>query len=190
MNKLSLKLQDSEYVGCYLRTDWNNIIDQLNNSAEHLFNNTPAEPLDWATNPIYENMYSTWIQNNFNPNSIKWSRYTPGYHFDSSLVDDIASYLKLTSIGAFWISRIDPGFFAPIHCDPFIKDKTDLEKGEAKRYLITMAPADAGQIFILGQDHLYNLPVGTVIKWNDPNELHIGINGSMQSKYLINVIGY
>jgi hypothetical protein len=187
-----LKLQDGEFIGYYLNINWDDVIDQCNKSAVPLptFKNTPAEQTQWEDDPTYNEMFSMWTENNFNPDSIKWRSYRCNMHFDESVADSVASYLGLTTVHSCWISRVDPGFFAPLHCDPLIAKKTDPDKGEVKRYLITISPAEAGQIFILGKDHLYNLPVGTVIKWRDPGELHIGINGSMKSKYQFHILGY
>jgi hypothetical protein len=188
-----LRLQDSSYAGHFERTGWDDIFEQMNNTTEPLtvFKNTPGFEHQWASDPLYEETYSLWMKNNFNIDSIKWRSYYPKVHFDGSLVDDIASHLGLNSIHSFWISRLDSGFFAPLHCDPFVANIHDPEKGELKRYAVFITPSELGHIFILGRDHLYNLPVGTIIKWNNPvNELHIGINGSMKVKYMINVLGY
>lgn len=187
-----LRLQDSTYAGHYERAGWDDIIDQLNNTVEPLqvFKDTPAYEEQWDSNPLYQQMYSSWLENNFNPNSIKWRSYYPKIHFDGSIVDDLAYHLGLNIIHSCWISRIDPGFFAPWHCDPFVDDIHDPEKGELKRYAVFITPSELGHIFILGRDHLYNFPVGTIIKWNDPNVFHTGINGSMKVKYMINILGY
>jgi hypothetical protein len=195
MNKFDpsiLRLQDSSYVGQYEKTDWSDIIEQLDTTTKPLtvHQNTPAYEDQWDSNPLYQQMYSSWVENSFNPDSIKWRSFYPGVHFDKLVVDAMASHLELDTVHSCWISRIDPGFFAPLHCDPFVDDIHDTEKGELKRYAIFITPSELGHIFIIGQDHLYNFPVGTIIKWNNPNELHIGINGSMKTKYMVNILGY
>jgi len=188
----ALTLHDCSYVGRYIGIDWNSIIDQMNTTTEPLttFKNTPAYKHQWTSDPLYEQMHEMWEENNFNMDSVKWRSYYPAVHFDGSIVEDIAAYTGITNIHSFWISRVDPGFFAPIHCDPFIDEIHDAEKGELKRYAIFITPSEAGHLFVLGRDYLYNLPVGTVIKWNNPNDLHIGINGSLKIKYMINFLGY
>jgi len=195
MNKFDpsiLRLQDSSYIGQYEKTDWSDIIEQIEITTKPLtvYQDTPAYEDQWASNPLYQEMYSSWVDNSFNPNSIKWRSYYPGVHFDESVVTDMASRLSLNIVHSCWISRIDPGFFAPLHCDPFVDDIHDAEKGELKRYALFITPSELGHIFIIGQDHLYNFPVGTIIKWNNPNDLHIGINGSMKTKYMVNILGY
>lgn len=188
----TITLHDCTYIGRYEGTDWNSIIDQMNNTETPLtvHRNTPAFEHQWNSDPLYEKMYEMWKENNFNMNSVKWRSYYPGVHFDGSVVEKIADFTGIKNIHSFWISRVDPGFFAPIHCDPFIDEIHDDEKGELKRYAIFITPSEAGHIFVLGRDYLYNFPVGTVIKWNHPNMLHIGINGSLKVKYMINVLGY
>ena len=89
-----------------------------------------------------------------------------------------------------WISRVDPGYYAPWHWDIDDNEKFYLQKGIPTRYSIMIGESFPGQIFIIGQDHIYNCPEGSIFRWNNYKEWHCGINASMVPKYMLHILAY
>ena len=138
----------------------------------------------------YNTIYQMWKDSNFNPASIKWINYYPGKHYEQDLVNNIQSYLGLSGIHRSWISRVDPGYYAPWHWDIDDNEKFYLQKGIPTRYSIMIGESFPGQIFIIGQDHIYNCPEGSIFRWNNYKEWHCGINASMVPKYMLHILAY
>lgn len=185
-DKRLLSLSSCAYLGYYYRRDLSNIISELGEGVP-----VTTDPSRWNMDTAgYSEIYKMWQDANFNPNAIKWTNYYPATHFDSDLVNDVATYLRMNGIHRAWISKVDPGYFAPWHWDVDDNEQTYLEKGPIKRYSITLSEPTIGQIFILGKDYLYNTPQGSIFKWNNYKEWHSGINASMVPKYMFHIIGY
>ncbi len=183
-----LNLKSSIYLGSYRRIQWSDlIIDLQNKQGVEVTTNPEYWNLD---TPGYSEIYKMWQDANFNKNSIKWTNYYPGTHFAQELVDDVAFYLRLTGVHRSWISRVDSGFIAPWHWDVDDNESAYLEKGPIKRYSVIMGNPTLGHIFILGDDYIYNVPWGSIFKWNNYKEWHSGINAGMCPKFMFHIIGY
>ena len=183
-----LNLKDSVFLNTFRRLDWNIIVSNLNNQNG---NTITTDPDKWNLDTSeYSNIYQMWKDAKFNPNSIKWINYYPNKHYEQDLIDNIQSYLRLSGIHRSWISRVDPGYYAPWHWD--IDDNEDLylQKGTPIRYSIMIGESYPGQIFIIGQDYIYNCPQGSIFKWNNYKEWHCGINASMVPKYMLHLLAY
>jgi hypothetical protein len=89
-----------------------------------------------------------------------------------------------------WISKVDPGFYAPWHWDADEKEQEYLDKGEVRRYSIFIGHKGLGHVFMLGKDYLYNLPKGSIFRWKDYKEWHAGMNAGLTPKYMFHIIGY
>ena len=88
------------------------------------------------------------------------------------------------------ISRVDPGYMAPWHWDVDDNEQAYLQKGEIKRYSITMCSPTMGHIFVIGDDYIYGAPEGSIFKWNDHRAWHTGINAGMTPKFTFHILGY
>lgn len=171
----------------YNRIDWFDIVDSLINQDGIPITTDPSK---WnLATPGYLEIYKIWQDANFNSNAIKWTNYYPGKHFSNDVIDSICSYLKIDHIRS-WISRIDPGYFAPWHWDVDDNEHKYLSKGEIHRFSIFIEPPTFGHIFIVGNDYLINEPLGSIIKWNNYKEWHSGINAGMTSKFMLHVLGH
>lgn len=150
-----------------------------------------TDPARWNQDtPGYSEVYTLWKDSKFNIASIQWINYYPEKDFSQSIVDDAAEFLGLNGVHRAWISKIDPGYFAPWHWDVDDNEKEYLKKGPIKRYSITMTNPAMGHIFILEDNYYFNKMSGTVIKWNDYKQWHAGINGGLSPKLMFHIIGY
>lgn len=187
-DKRLLSLKSSVYLGYYYRFNLEELIDSLSNQSG---TDIVVDPSRWNMNTDgYAEIHDIWRSANFNPASIKWTNYYPGINYTQDLVDDVANYLRLKGVHRSWISRIDPGYYAPWHWDVDDNETEYLSKGHIKRYSIMLGKPTIGHVFILGDDHLYNAPEGSIFKWNDYKSWHAGINAGMKPKFMFHIIGY
>jgi len=164
---------------------WDTIIKNLSKGS-----NVTVDPARWnLDNPEYENIFNIWKKANFNFNSIKWTNYYPGVHFSSDVVDEQKKLLKLNCVHRSWISKIDPGYMAPWHWDVDDNEEEYLKHGPIVRYTVMIEKMAHGHILIIGDDHYYNQPTNTVIKWSNYKEWHNGINAGMSPNYLFHILG-
>lgn len=187
-DKRLLSLNSCAYLGYYYRYDLAELLLSLSTQEG---SSVTTDPTRWnMDNSEYSKIQKLWQDANFNPNSIKWTNYYPVEHYSQDIVDDVASYLRLAGVHRSWISKVDPGYFAPWHWD--IDDNEDkyLTKGPIKRYSIMLCEPTVGHIFILGDDYLYNSPQGSIFKWNNYKDWHSGINAGMTPKYMLHILGY
>jgi hypothetical protein len=187
-DKRLLSLKSTAYLGYYYRFNLEDIVSSLTNQVG----------IEITTNPDHWNMdtegyseiYKIWREAKFNPASIKWINYYPNTHYDQSLVNDIAKYLRLNGVHRSWISRIDPGYYAPWHWDVDDLESEYLIKGPIKRYSIMLGKPALGHIFIVGDDYLYNLPDGSIFKWNNYKDWHAGTNAGLVPNFMLHILGY
>jgi hypothetical protein len=185
--RLLTSLNSTIYLGYYYR---HNLIDL----AKELLDNPGTDVMAGLTahkdDPGYAGINKMWQDAKFNTNAMQWINYYPGKDFKQELVDDIANYLRLSGVHRAWISRIDPGYIAPWHWDVDENEQVYLEKGEIKRYSITLCSPAMGHIFIIGDDYIYNTPEGSIFKWKNYKEWHTGINAGMTPKFTLHILGY
>lgn len=182
-----LNHKHAAYLQSYRRIDWTDIIEKLKNTEGSSVTTNHSR---WDTsNNNYNEIEKLWADANFNPNSIKWTNYYPEKHFSQELIIDISSYLRLEGVHRSWISRVDPGFFAPPHWD--IDDHEDeyLKKG-IKRYSIFMNDPTIGHLFILEDEYYFNMPRGSIIHWKNHRSWHTGVNGGLTPKFMLHILGY
>jgi hypothetical protein len=186
-DKRLLNLNSSSYLGYYHRYNLPDIIQSV--SAQEGVPIT-VDPSRWNFETVgYSDIQKLWKEANFNSAAIKWINYYPETHFDKELTTDIAFYLRLTTVHRSWISRIDPGFYAPWHWDVDENEQEYLKSGEIKRYTVMLGPPAMGHIFILGNDYLYNTPIGSIFKWKNYKEWHAGTNAGLTPNYMFHILG-
>ena len=186
-DKRLLSLKDTIYLGYYYR---HNLIELSEQLVDVPGTDVMQGLQQHKDSPKYRDIHKLWQDSKFNESSMQWINYYPGKDYSQDLVDDVAFYLRLNGVHRSWISRVDPGNYAPWHYDVDDNESTYLKKGEIKRYSITMCRPTIGHIFVIGQDHLYNCPEGSIFKWKDHNQWHMGINGGMKPKFTFHILGY
>lgn len=165
--------------------NWNSVIERLKDGSE-----VTVDPARWnLDNPEYHKIYDIWKKANFNLSSIKWTNYYPGTHFPNEVVEQQAESLNLNHVHRSWVSKIDPGFMAPWHWDVDDYEQEYLKLGPIKRYTVIIEQMVHGHILIIGEDHYFNQPLGTVIKWSNYKEWHSGINAGMAPNYMFHILG-
>lgn len=186
-DKRFLKLKNTIYLGYYYRHDLVAIAKELEgNPGTDVMAGLTAR----AELPAYSDINNMWKTANFNPAAMQWINYYPGKDFTQELVDDVAKYLRLNGVHRAWISRVDPGYYAPWHWDVDDNENSYLEKGPIKRYSITMCTPQMGHIFVIGDDYLYGAPEGSIFKWKNHREWHTGINAGLNPKFTFHILGY
>ena len=165
--------------------NWNSIIDSLKEGVA-----VTTDPERWDLgNPEYKKIYAEWEKANFNMNAIKWTNYYPGKHFDQSVVDDVAKFLNI-GVHRAWISRIDPGYFAPWHWDADDNLEEYESKGEVKRYSIFIGNSSPGHFFTVDNETFSNSTQGATYKWKNYKSWHAGANAGLTPKYMFHILGY
>jgi hypothetical protein len=165
--------------------EWNNVINVLDAGIAI----TP-DPSRWdLSNPEYQKIYAQWEQANFNMSAIKWTNFYPGQQFDERLVNTISQDLGITTHRA-WISKIEPGYFAPWHWDVDDNINEYKSKGDIQRYSIFVSNPHPAHFFTTDDQVFSNTPQGTVYKWKDSNSWHAGANAGLTPKYMFHILGY
>jgi hypothetical protein len=170
----------------YSVVDWKAITASLEDGVDI----TPDLGRWHLATPGYMEIYKMWNDAKFNKASIKWTNFYPGKHFPQELVDDIAVHLQLSGVHRSWISRVDPGYYAPWHWDVDDNEAEYLKSGPIKRYSIMISGPTLGHIFMLGDKYIVNSPMGDVVEWSNYKEWHSGINAGMSPKYMFHILGY
>lgn len=177
----------AQYVGSITSIDWDQCVEKL---ATLKGIDVTTDPTRWnLDNAGYTEIYNNWKEANFNHNAIKWTNYYPDQHFSNSIIDQIATYLDI-KVHRAWISKIDPGYFAPWHWDVDDNESEYLKKGSIKRYSCFIKEPAHGHIFVVGDQYLFNEPKGGIYKWRNYKEWHSGINAGMSPKYMLHILGY
>lgn len=183
-----LNLKNCSFITAYKNTNVSEIVERLKHKQGI---DITTDPSRWnLDNSEYGKIYAIWKEANFNTNAMKWTNYYPHTHFQQEFVDDVAVYLRLEGVHRAWISRVDPGYYAPWHWDVDDNEQKYLEHGEIKRYSIMMGDRIPGHIFMLGEDYLYNCVQGSIFRWHNYNEWHSGINAGMTPKFMFHILGY
>lgn len=163
--------------------DWDTIIANLSEGKDI----TP-DPSIWnLDNSEYKKIHNQWESANFNMQSIKWTNYYPG-QYPKEIDDYYCETLSLKYLRS-WISRIDPGYYAPWHWD--VDDRLDeyTAMGTPLRYSIFISRPSITSIFVVGNNCYSNMQQGSVIEWEKYNEWHAGMNAGLEPKYMYHLLG-
>lgn len=172
----------------YNQINWDEVITNLlSQSGQEI---TP-DPLRWnSNNKEYAAIYKQWIDANFNQSSIKWTNYYPGVHYDSQLASDLATFLNLKGIHRSWISKVDPGFYSPWHWDVDDNESEYLKKGAISRFSCFIGKPNPCHVFITESMSYTRSPQGTIVKWDNYNDWHAGMNAGLEPKFMLHLLGY
>lgn len=120
--------------------------------------------------------------------SVEWINFYPGKHFDNVVVTEFEK-LTNTVCARAWISCIRPGKMAPYHQDIDDQIEEYLKQGELVRFSVNASEPSTGQLFIVEDTALYNVPQGTIYEWPHYLAWHAGGNCSFKPKFLFNFLG-
>lgn len=119
--------------------------------------------------------------------TVSWDMFFPGVNFEQSIADKFAEYIGLESINSCWISRIHPGFFAPIHWDVNDNEAEYDKQPDKLRWHCHIGKPAFGHVFIAEDKCLYNQPQGTTYQWSSRKLWHAGTNCGLTPKYILNI---
>lgn len=139
--------------------------------------------------PGYSEIYKIWTDASINLKSVKWINYYPNIHFSSEIITTVAEFLNV-QVHRAWVSRIDPGYFAPWHWDVDDNEADYLIKGTPVRFSCFICNHSVGQVFIVNDKYYHTMPQGTIIKWNNYKDWHCGINGGLVPKFMLHILAY
>lgn len=165
--------------------NWNDVTENLHNGKT-----ITVDPSIWNTaNSEYKKIYDAWINADFNIDSIKWINFYPDMHFDMNICSTLCENLNINMHRA-WISRLDPGYFAPWHWD--IDDKIQEYKsfGPIRRFSIFIGKPHPAHFFVTDDTVFSNTPTGTIYEWRNFKSWHAGANAGLYPKYMLHLLGY
>lgn len=172
-------------LNCSNIVNWNAVISGLKDGMDIL----PIKE-HWNTGNVdFLMIYKMWEESNFNMSAIKWTNYYPDKHFDQDVTDKVCKFLGVKEHRS-WISKIDPGYYAPWHWD--VDDNADeyLKQGSILRYSAHMSSAHPGHAFVVGNIAHHMWEQGDIFKWDSYDNWHTGMNGGTTPKYLFNLVAY
>jgi hypothetical protein len=132
--------------------------------------------------PGLDEVTNLWNKAGYGP-TVSWDMFYPGDHFDIKFVEQFVEWSGITSYTNAWVSRIHPGYFAPIHWD--VQDDEPLP--DTVRYHVHMSKPQFGHIFIAEDKCLYNQEQGAAYKWSSRKAWHAGTNCGLVPKYIFNI---
>jgi len=177
-----------DYVGVCNTVDWSKLILDI---ADQL----PAEigPKHKAGDPLpgLNQVTDMWAKAGYKTpdlgGTVSWDMFFPGVNFDQSVADKFAEYVGLKDINSCWISRIWPGYFAPIHWDVNDNEIELANQPDKLRWHCHIGKPEFGHVFIADDKCLYNQPQGATYQWSSRKLWHAGTNCGLTPKYILNI---
>jgi hypothetical protein len=168
--------------------DWHNVINKLDldNGVCVSFDNIDNIPVGASG---YEEILENFKKANYNFDIIKWYDYFPGVHFDKAVEDDFSKIVNCKPCRS-WISRVDPGYYAPYHWDIEEKEEFYLSLGSLIRYTCFITEPKFGQVMIVEDQCLYNQPKNAIYQWPSYKAWHAASNAGLEPQYLYQFLGY
>jgi hypothetical protein len=115
-----------------------------------------------------------------------------GYNFEKSLwtiyeKDDLELDIVFpwcTGKTAWWITKLMPGQYMPMHSDPFTHDAV------IKRYWVPLMDYEPGHIFIYKDDMIKDYKLGDLYQFDNAIEMHGAANISYSPRIMLQVSEY
>jgi hypothetical protein len=120
--------------------------------------------------------------------SAGWDMFFPGINFDRSIVETFGKFAKIDPESA-WISRVNPGCFAPWHWDANDNEELYSTLPEMNRFSCHISEHRPGQAFVVDNQCIYNYNQGDTYIWDSRRSWHAGSNFGYQPKYIFNIFG-
>ena len=199
---------NAEVVDVNNTIDWNSVVTRLKNL------NVPSwkpfiDETDWkkqlqemkskgdnsddgAQGDGYRKFFEEWSDANVNFDSIRLYNYFSGDHYSYDEVEKIFCKTLNITHHRSWFSRLDPGYLVPWHTDV---EPVPLEGKTLERYCVFINGPKVGHAFMLGKDDsmsdcFSSMQDGTIIKWHNNEEWHLGSNFGFESKWMYHFVGF
>lgn len=171
-------------VNCASLIDWPSIICSIKNKP-----GTSVVPdRKKLSSNEYQKLFDMWDNANFNYSSAKWINYYPE-DYGYTISNTFESIVKSKHIRS-WISRIDPGYYAPWHWDIDDNETEYLKLGKLRRFICFIGEVHPGHVSIINNSCLHAEQEGNIYEWNSYNDWHAGVNAGLIPKFQYNYLGY
>lgn len=106
--------------------------------------------------------------------------------FDESNLDiEIPTFHTCGRSRHWWITKMMPGDFMPMHIDPHTKQEKNPD-----RFWIPLQAWELGHIFMYEEEHISNYMKGDVYQYTDPQALHGAANIGLVPRIVLHVTLY
>lgn len=187
-------MKNVTYVGnCNDLVDLDSLINQVSLSKGSARNgNQPYSPsmnLSERLKKEFEKMNSTWKKAGYlDLNNFVYTIYRPDTDFDNLHISKISESLNITPLNV-WISSLTPGCCVPYHTDLEQNEDQWSTLGTLVRYTVFIDEPKIGHIFLIDEDCFHMTERGSIFKWNNWKEYHIGMNCGLERKYMLHIVG-
>lgn len=148
--------------------------------AEILSKDGQARPRDWpAVNSVETDEYKRAKAAGYNLNSVNWWVYE---RKDVSF--DVPQLPWVSGKYHWWITKLTPGQFMPMHTDPHTHDEQCL------RYWVPMQDYHSGHIFVLNDHMITGYKKGDVYIYNTSQDIHGAANIGHMPRIVLQVTEY
>jgi hypothetical protein len=168
--------------------DWMSILDELKKIVDvrvidfKFTESYMAETSNSSKHLEQMEILNLWEKFELKKDNIRWYNYFPNDHYPSGYIEKIICEKLNVNYRRSWFSRLEPGDYTAWHWD---LEPDDYDESTAERYSIFLGGPKLGHIFIIGKDdYFYNMEHGTVIKWKNHKEWHVGGNIGLESKWM------
>jgi hypothetical protein len=121
--------------------------------------------------------------------SAGWDMFFPEQHFDKSVVELFSKFAKIDPVNA-WISRVNPGCFAPWHWDANDNEEYYSTIPDMLRFTCHIGEHKPGHVFVVDSSCVYNYHQGDTFVWDSRKSWHAGANFGYEPKYVFNIFGH
>ena len=137
-----------------------------------------ARPRNWTpVNEIEEQEYARYAEAGYDLNAVNWWVYEK-----QDLDIDIA--LPWATNIHWWITKLTPGQFMPMHTDPHTHDK------KCRRYWIPLQDYVPGHIFLYGSELVADYIANDIFEYYDAQDLHGAANISHTPRLVLQITEY
>ena len=173
--------------------DWDEVIAGLERHAygSHPGPDTGPTHKEGDSIPGLNEVTDLWKRNGYKTveegGTVQWDMFFPGIHFSPAIVDAFVEHYGIEDYTSCWISRVNPGRFAPIHWDVNSNEEYYLTIPDKLRWHAHISKPAFGHVFVVDNELMYNREQGDVFQWSSRRHWHSGMNCGLVPKYVFNI---
>lgn len=138
-----------------------------------------ARPRDWPPAFKHESLeYAKVAEAGYDLDAVYW------YIFDPEDLTFRIDFPFLKNEYHFWISKLLPGNFMPMHSDPYTLER------DGDRYWIPLQDYQSGHIFIINDNMITDYKKGDVFIFNESTDIHGAANIGHTPRYSLLITEY
>jgi len=176
------------FGNCNNLIDWNKIIKECEETSPEYVG--PGKGMDNDIPQLREikEIWKKWYDRFNNGGTVAWDMYFPGKQWSQEAADKFWDFVGITEPVSIWVSKINPGCFAPIHWDVQSNENEYIEDNY-RRFHCHITNPRFGHFFVVDDVAFYNEEKGNVYEWQSRKSWHAGSNCGLEPKYLLNAFG-